>query len=189
MTFLRCKGETLMRAWGPLAILLICLPATALPATGRAQASASNAGGDRLVAQIIDCQGITEPDRRLECYDRQVTTLSDARRSRSVIVLSRSDIADKKREMFGLQQPAVTMLDNNGTNTPNITKIDSTVHRIALLGRDRLTIHLVNGSVWQTLERASLTPDVGDDIHIRRAALGSFIGSYQGRSIRLKRLR
>ncbi|GAA3700001.1 hypothetical protein GCM10022268_07620 [Sphingomonas cynarae] len=181
------RRERVSIGLGP--IMLAWLSTVALPAASHGQVRVTRTDGDQLVSRIVECHDIVPSDKRLECYDRQVTALAEAQQSRSVVVLSRSDIAEKKREAFGLQASAVAGLDRQDPAAIEVTELDSAVRRIAASGRDRLAIYLADGSVWQTLERVRLTPNTGDNIHIRRAALGSFIGSYKGGSIRLKRLR
>ncbi len=160
-----------------------------LPATGHAQDATRQSGGDRFMVAIIDCRAIAEAPLRLECYDARVAALAEAKKSKSIVILNREDIDEKKQQAFGLQQPAIAAFDRRDITTLEVAELVSTVRQVSRSGRDRLLIRLDDGSVWQTLEKSRLDPKAGEVIRIRRAALGSFVGVYGSGSLRMKRLR
>lgn len=167
--------------------LMICA-ATILGVVAPAVASAQG-GGVRLIDSVAECRKVTEPGARLACYDRTVAALDGARASDGLVIMDREEVREKRRSLFGLRLPDINLFGRNDTKEAEVVAIDSTVTRVTATGRDRLLIRLADKSVWRTTEPARFDPVTGDKVHIERAALGSFRGSFAGRKgIKMERI-
>lgn len=145
--------------------------------------------GDKVVAQVTACRAIQNSERRLACFDRAVAALESARTAKSIVVMDQREIREKKKSLFGLNLPAINLFGRDDDKQPEIAEIESKVVGLATFGRDRWTVRLADGSIWRTTETARFDPEQGDTVVIRRAALGTFRGSFKGaRSIRMQRV-
>jgi hypothetical protein len=72
---------------------------------------------------------------------------------------------------------------------PEIQNLDSTVRSVERSGRDRWVVVLADGSTWKTAESSRFPPEVGDSVKIKRAALGTYLASFDGTpSLRIARV-
>lgn len=169
----------------------LILLATAIGSVA-ATASAQEAKPSALVEDVTKCRAITDANARLACFDSAVAALQEARDKREIVVVTRESVRDTRRRLFGISLPKIRLFggDDDEEEREEIKEITAKIDRAWRSGYDRWTIKLEDGSTWQTLENfPSAEPKTGDSITIRRAALGSFMGSVNGlRSARIKRI-
>jgi hypothetical protein len=116
--------------------------------------------------------------------------LGDARKKNEITVLSREQVEGQRRAVFGLSVDDDRLFRTGAQPAPRIESLDSTVTRVAVAGRGIFQVTFADGSVWRTTEAARQDPVVGDKVHVRRGALGSFLASFAGaRSVRVQRVR
>ncbi len=153
-------------------------------------ATAQARKGETLLDAVTRCRTVSDTARRLACYDAAAGELASARSNNEVTVLSRDEVAQKRRSLFGLVLPDVNLFGRGAERMPAVEELDSTVARLAVAGRDVFTVTMADGTVWRTTERARINPAAGDKVHIRRGALGSYLASFAGgRSVRIERVR
>lgn len=166
----------------------ICL----LIIVGAAGSAFGQTTGERVIADVTACRAITDDGRRLACFDRAVGTLASARDAKDIVVMDKKEIREKKRSLFGLSLPAINLFgrDDDGSTETDVAQLESKVVNAVKFGRDRWTVQLADGSTWRTTEPARFDPQRGDPVVIKRAALGSFRGSFAGaNAVRMERLR
>lgn len=149
-------------------------------------ALAAQGGASGIAAEIAGCRVIKGSAERLACFDRAAAALAG---SPAIAAPTPQPEARKEpRATFGL--PPAAMAKAIEPERPDIAQIASTVVGLSSFGRDRWTVRLADGSTWRTTEAARLDPEQGDTVVIKRAALGTFRGSFQGaRPVRMQRLR
>lgn len=146
--------------------------------------------GDRLISAVTDCRKIDDPGARVACYDRAADALQKAAGANELTVMSREEVAQKRRSLFGLPIDEGKLFGQPARNLPPIETLDSTVTRRTITGRDTFAVTLADGSVWRTLERARVAPEVGDGVHVSRGAMKGYFASFRGaRGVRVERSR
>ncbi|NJR78701.1 hypothetical protein [Sphingomonas corticis] len=161
-------------------------------ATGVAPAAAQDreAAGERVIDAVATCRAEPDGARRLACYDRAADNLIVARQRNELTVLSPAEVKEGQRAVFGLPVSEQRLYGAKAAKIAPIETLDSTVTRLSRAGRDTFTVVLDDGSVWRTTERARYEPEVGNSVHIKRGAMGSYLGSFnRARSVRIERVR
>jgi hypothetical protein len=144
-----------------------------------------------VLQSLYECRAITDPAQRLACFEQRTTALEQAENARDVRIVSREEVRRAQRGLFGLSLPNLGNLfgggdeddDREGAAEPEvIQEIEALVREV---GRDvsgRLVLVLDNGQRWvQTDTVGGRSPRAGQNVRIRRASLGSFIASVEGR--------
>ncbi|MDG2530284.1 hypothetical protein [Caulobacter endophyticus] len=168
----------------PLALALI-VAATAQHAqaeTAPTQAASSKAALDRLAA----CRAQTDSAARLACYDETVAGLLNAEKAGDLIVVDKETVTKAQRESFGLNLPSFSF---GQKKEAAIAMVESTI-REARKTPDGWRFVLEDGARWEQVdsETLPLPPRVGAKVTIRRAALGSYMLTVNGRAIRVERV-
>lgn len=143
-----------------------------------------------LVDKVAACRAIQEPQARLACFDSTTRALDDARRGGELVVLDREEVRERRRSLFGFQLPRVNLFGRrDDAPEEEIEEIDSVVQTLSPSGRGRWVFGLQDGSKWTTLAPSKFDPAIGERMRIKRAALGSYLGSFGGRTaVRVQRL-
>lgn len=160
------------------ALIMACAPA----------AYAQNDSNSPLISDVTICRDIADDSDRLACYDRAVGRLAEAEEAQDIVVMSREEVREARRASFGCQRgdfPELVDADGDGERRELATTITGV--RNVIGGFYILT--LAEGGVWETREASRrLSPDDGDEIIIRPAALGSFMARIGGqRPVRVRR--
>lgn len=166
--------------------------------TGHAQDRRNSDNATPAVIQrLYDCRAITDPAARLACYDAQVAAVQTAQQSRDVRIVDREQMRETRRGLFGFSLGNLGIFgggdrDEAENRAEEVTEIQAMI-RSASYNRDGgVVMTLDNDQVWvQTDSRpVALTPRAGQNVRIRRAALGSFMASVENRpGIRVRRER
>jgi len=154
---------------------------------GHAQTPADNASAP--YAALTRCRSIRADAERLACFDRASATFEAAVANKQVAVVNREDVRAAKRSLFGIVLPDLRLFNDKEDAEP-IQQIASTVRSFSSDGLGHHVMTLAEGGTWQTIEPTRFPPAVGDNILIRRAALGSYLANIGGgRAVRVQRLR
>ena len=165
-----------------LAVLLAAAPA-------QPQASAA----PREIEAIEQCRGITGIEARVRCYDEAAAALAAARASGAIVVVDREQVRETRRSLFGFDLPKMPFFNGDKSQEEDEPKeAEGVVQSVRLLPDDRWLVTLESGARWQTTEAAGrqLPPRPGQAVRMRKASMGSYLLSVQGRrGVRAMRVR
>jgi hypothetical protein len=139
-------------------------------------------------ARLVACQQVTDNMQRLACYDREVTTVSSANARGDLVVIDRQQIRQAKRSLFGLTLPNLSVLGDSGND---VTTLDTTIKSLSYGPDSKPIYNLAEGGRWQQLEFKTfiMDPAPGMKVHIKRAALGSYMMNVEGQiAVRVQRV-
>ena len=167
---------------GTSGIMLLATPAQAQDAAPQPRIP--------VVQQLYDCRALTDSAARLACFDRQVAALEQADTARDIRIADRAQVREARRGLFGFSLRNLNIFGGGGDDEaedaadPDIVQeITATLTGVERNGLGRLVFTLDNGQRWIQTEATGggRTPRAGLPIIIRRAALGSFMASVDGR--------
>ncbi len=142
-----------------------------------------------LIDKITACRAIDNAERRLTCFDEAAAALAKARSDRQMVVLDRGEVREKRQSLFGLRLPEIQLFGRDEAKEPEIREVRSKVVRLSRYGRDQWTVWLEQGGVWRTTEKARFDPEVGEQVRIFKAAMGSFRASFNNNlAVRIERV-
>ena len=175
----------LASALAPLPVLAQDTPA---PAADRDNAA-------RVVDEIAACRQIADNAQRLACFDRTAGALVAARDRRDIVVVDRQEVRRTRRSLFCFTLPRIRLFgggdgDRDEPKAEQIREITSTVTRVARVDYENVRVTLADNSQWETTQGTRGTPPrQGESVRITRAALGSYLASFNNRiSLRVKRV-
>lgn len=163
-------------------------------------AQEANASGG-IVARVYACRAISDATERLACFDREVAALETAQTNNDVRIVDREQVRQARRGLFGLSLPSLGSIfggdgdeDEDGQAQPEeegITFIESRIASIGGSAAGRRLLVLENGQQWEQIEpQRGRAPIAGAAITIRRAILGSYVATVEGRgTLRVMRIR
>lgn len=172
----------------PLAATILL--ALSLPGSAGAQEAPDRSSA--LIDALSACRSVAESTARLACFDQAAAALQSARDKRELVVVSKDTVKQTRRRLFGIALPSIKLFGDgidDGDDTV-VTSITAKVVTVQRFDATRWTMKLDDGSTWQSLEPFRLRdPRPGDTIVVKRAAMGSFLGSVNGaRSVRMMRI-
>lgn len=143
-----------------------------------------------VLQSVFDCRVIGESDPRLACFDHSVAKLAEAEASGQIIIVDREQAKEVRREAFGFNLPKLSIF-GRGDKGEEIDRVSLAVTAAHQAGDGRWTIELEGGAVWRQIDSERMAPPrSGAKAEIRKAALGSYFMSIDGRrSIRVERQR
>lgn len=176
----------------------IALCAAAMAAGASAQERSSTPAEPpriEVLQQLYDCRAIADPTERLACYDRQVGALQTAVTAQDIRVVDREQVRQTRRGLFGLSLPSIGNIfgsgdSNNATDTDAVNELAATLRAVGRNESGRWIYTLDNDQVWIQTDASApgRGPRAGQNVVIRRAALGSFMISVEGRpGVRVRR--
>lgn len=148
-----------------------------------------------IFRDLVECRSLTDPVKRLACYDQRVVALDVAERKRDVVIVDRKQINDARKTLFGLTLPTLHLfgLDSNAATSDkddeDVQQIDSKIESASQNG-DRWVIVMVDGARWQQTDDSYIDPPkAGQPVHIRKVTFGSFFANVNRQpAIRMRRL-
>jgi hypothetical protein len=157
-------------------------------------ALAQQAGSEpQQLTDVYACADIAGDAERLACFDGAVVRLREAQTAGSLVAVDRTQVATLERESFGFSLPSLSNLlpfaGNNGS-AAELGEVTLTVDSVRVRGDGRAVFTMSDGQVWsQVSAQAARNIRAGDEVHIRRAAMGSFmlLGSRGGAGHRVHR--
>lgn len=144
--------------------------------------------------QLVQCAAIADDMSRLQCYDQLGKGVSQ---HVATVKTSKDDVTQSYHASTAVehsQQNAQTQVDKFGIREkapePELNDIKSTTTAVTKNPHGSLVIDLSNGQRWQQIGSAFFRLKQGQNVVVKRAALGSFLLSVDGlnSSIRVKRL-
>ena len=178
-----------------LAAAALCLVGAV--ATAWAQSGAPDQASPSALSPIYACAQIQEDHARLACFDGAVARLKQAESQGQVVAVDRERARSVERDAFGFNLPSLMRLlphlggGSSGTaSDPEIDSITAVLTRLDAGRAGYRTFVLDNGQSWTEVEDLDVNNiRVGDQVTVRKAALGSFrlIGSRGGQGYRVRR--
>lgn len=146
-----------------------------------------------VLQQLYDCRAIADPAERLACYDARVTALQTAETARDIRVVDREQVRETRRGLFGISLGGIGNIFGGGDDDDDgVDQIGATLSAIQRDGSGHWVYTLDNGQVWVQTDGSApgRSPRVGQAVVVRRASLGSFMISIEGRpGVRVRRAR
>jgi hypothetical protein len=146
----------------------------------------------KIFQDVVDCRKIAADAERLACYDSKVASLESAQQSKQLYIADKEEVKKSRRGLFGLALPDLGIFggdDEDEADEDVIKQIEAVIKSVRSSSTGYI-FTLEDGAVWaQTEDRyPGITPKAGQKILIKRAAMGSYTGSVEGRpSFRIKR--
>lgn len=142
-----------------------------------------------LFQNLIDCKAIQDPGQRLACFDQRTAELESAEQSDQVIVLDKQQIEEAKRKNFGRYGETVLPESIFGEGMKAIT---TKVDWIAYGGDGKMRFGVAEGDTsWVQTDttRVYPRPKVGDEVELKKTALGGFFAKFGKRAMRVKQMK
>jgi hypothetical protein len=124
---------------------------------------------------VLDCKTQADAAERLACYDRTVAAMAAASSKKDLVVADRSTMREARRGLFGLGLPSLKLF--SGDESEEVTAIDGKITAIRMANDGFPIFTLEDGARWKQTDGRNVFPKVGNKIHIRRAAMGSFMAN------------
>lgn len=171
------------------------LALSALAAATAAPAAEKVRNRPELFRNLVDCRGIADNAQRLACYDRSVGALEEAEKKKDLVVVDRKEIRETKKSLFGFSLPKLSLFgggdeEEKADKADEIQEIESTVASVRPTKGGDWALKLANDAgTWETGGALTVAPRAGDKVKIRKASLGSYLGSVGiSRGIRFRRV-
>ena len=157
---------------------------------GDAQAQPRTEGRASLVQTLSDCRKLTEDTARLACYDQATAALEQAEAKGDIVVVDREQARTVRRQAFGFSLPSLSVFER-GEERDTVDNVEAKIASARQDGSGKWVLRLEDGAVWQQVDvqELSLYPKPGQNVTIRKATLGSFLASVEGRrAFRVRRV-
>lgn len=149
-----------------------------------------------IFTNLLQCRAIADNAQRLACFDRQVGAMEAAAQRDEVVVLDKGELSKTRKTLFGFSFPKLPFLggtdgdDQKDRQEDGFSQITAKIASVRSLGYGKWQIGLDDGAQWITTEAiVAGNPKVGQNIELKRAAMGSFMGKVDGgRAVRMKRV-
>jgi crotonobetainyl-CoA:carnitine CoA-transferase CaiB-like acyl-CoA transferase len=130
---------------------------------------------------LTACRAITDGPARLACYDKAAAAIDQAQASGEVLVIDRAQARAARRQAFGFNLSALSILDRTAPRD-EVNTLNSTVAEAYRNSDGKWVIVLEDGAHWRQIDDADLShsPHAGSVIRIRHASLGSFVMNIDG---------
>lgn len=168
------------------AILSLCL-------FGAASAAAAGTKDARpaIFQKLVDCRAQQDAALRLACYDAQVAALDDAETKKELVVVDKAQMKQARKSLFGFSLPKISLFGggDDDQDEEDLKVLETTISGARQMNDGNWRFQLADGVYWRQMEAKEIfPPKSGDKIKIRRASMGSYLASINGRSaIRVKR--
>jgi hypothetical protein len=136
----------------------------------------------RALGDVYACSAITDDVQRLACFDTAVGRLRQQESAGQVVAVDREHVATLERESFGFSLPSLDRLlpslggGSDDAEPEALERIQVEIARIVTDANGRASFVMTNGQVWRQVEtQRTNNVRVGDNVTVRRAALGSFL--------------
>lgn len=141
-----------------------------------------------LFDALLDCRSVTEDARRLACYDARTDQLSAARKGGDIAVITRQDLRETRRTLFGFALPRFRVKGMEASE-PDPDRIEATVATARAKGY-YWSLALENeAGTWETTEPMAREPKRGDRILIRKGVMGGYLAKIGSAAlVRMKRV-
>ncbi len=176
-----------------LALIVVATAVAGTPVSARDKGDAKRATPAAL-GKVLDCRTITDSAARLACFDAAVASLDQAVTGGEVAVVDREEIRKTKRGLFGFSLGDLPLFgrgdDDDKDAVEEVKEITATLSAVGT-GRDGYVFTLEDGARWVQDDAITLgrRPRPGDQVRIKRMALGSYKMSFKiGPSMKVRRI-
>jgi len=141
----------------------------------------------KLFEDVVNCRAIQDSAERLACYDRGVAALDTAQKSNELYVADKAAMKEARRGLFGFGLPKLKIFGDEDLG--DLDELETTITAISS-GQRGYIFTLADGARWmQTDKKYMDRPKIGAKIHIKKAALGSYMANIERKSgFRVERL-
>lgn len=144
-----------------------------------------------LLQKLVDCRSEADPTQRLACYDAQVAAVDDAESKKELVVVDKAQMKQARKSLFGFTLPKIALFGggDDEAEEEELKLLETTVSSASRMNDGNWRIKLADGVYWRQIEAKDIfAPKSGDKIKIRKAAMGSYLASINGRTaFRIKR--
>lgn len=140
------------------------------------------------VSAITACRTIADAQARLSCYDAAAARLQQAIVAKEVTVVTRNDVRQTQRSLFGFTLPKIPFLGGSDEAPKQIT---AKIAAVRASGYGKWQFRLTDGAVWETTESVTdgSEPSAGESVTIKTGVLGNYFITFPGmRAIRGRRV-
>jgi hypothetical protein len=167
------------RLAGPSVLLIVGLAAAlAVPALAAPPAvgSAKGEGRAQMLQTLIDCRKLTDNAQRLACFDQAAAAMDQAEAKGDIVVVDREQARKVRRQAFGFTLPSLAMFER-GEKPEEIDAMQGKIAAARQNNGGKWVIRLEDGAVWTQVDTNDVpnSPQAGDPVTIRKAALGSYM--------------
>ena len=148
-----------------------------------------------LFRNLLDCRAIADGPQRLACYDRSAGALDEAQKKRDLVVVDRKQIREARKSLFGFTLPKIGIFGGDDDadrkdKADDVQELESSVAAARIVGAGNWSLRLAgDAGTWETVSSLSSEPRPGDKVKIRKASLGSYLGSVGiNRGVRFRRV-
>ncbi|MBD3760643.1 hypothetical protein [Rhizorhabdus sp.] len=160
----------------------------ALLASPAAAAPDEPAIRSELFDKLLDCRSIDDSSKRLTCFDAQSEAVAAAQKKGDVVVLSRQDLKETRRTLFGFSLPKFS-LRGVRMDDPGIDKLEAGILAARPAGYYWSVVLDKDSGTWETTEALNRQPAKGDKVVIKKAMLGGYLGTIGNSNlVRFKRI-
>ena len=134
-----------------------------------------------VLKALTACRAIGEAGARLDCYDKAAAAIDQAEASGEVVVIDRAQAQAARRQAFGFDLSALSIL-NRAATRDEVNTLNSTAASAYRNSEGKWIIVLDNGARWRQIDDAELnrSPRQGSVIRVRHASLGSYVMNIDG---------
>lgn len=157
-------------------------------------------------AALRACRGIADDARRLACYDAlagapdtkpastpqsPTTSAVAAPAPAAAAATPANPSAPSPEELFGRDAAQSGEIIRQAAGIPQLDRLRTRITAVAEDPAGKAIVTMANGQVWNQIDRPPARLAPGEEIEIRRAAMGSFllVRDAGGRGIRVRRIR
>jgi hypothetical protein len=132
------------------------------------------------VSAVTACRKIVDSQARLACYDSAAASLEQAVATRQVTVLTRSDVQQTRRSLFGFALPKLPFF--GGDDEPAAKQLTAKVASVRSTGYGKWQFKLEDGATWETTESMNFgeAPSVNGKVTIKRGTMGNYFIIFDG---------
>lgn len=173
-------------------IVLLAAVSAGLLSSAAAQAQSRAAERPALLNSLTECRRISDHAARLSCFDQAAAAIDEAESRRDLVVVDRNQLSKTRRTLFGLTLPNLSIFGDDSPDAEGVQRIESTIQKVAQSPYGKWLLTLEDGATWEQTDSRNLpiTPKVGHNIKIRKAAMGSYLANVKDQvAIRVRRMR
>ncbi len=176
-----------MSKWS-LVVVAAALMASSSSAVAQDKTGLGGAKTPKIFTDVLECRKIADGQARLACFDKSVGTLATAQQNKDLYVADKAAVQEARKGLFGFSLPKVKLFGDDDM-AAEVKSIETTIKAVSQ-GQKGYVFTLEDGARWAQMDGAYMDrPKAGSKIRIRRAALGSYMGSIEGRvGFRIERL-
>jgi hypothetical protein len=114
--------------------------------------------------------------------------MQTADEARDIRIVDREAVRETRRGLFGFSLGSLNLFgngdsDEQAADSDAVNEIETSIREIGRNGDGRMVFALANGQRWVQADAAvrGRSPQAGESIRIRRAAMGSYLANVGGR--------